>query len=262
VKVNPLCPTRMIGRVQIVDLIPRLHGREGRAWLEVMERHFFQSHQRAVVLNLSNSIKADGTLLRQLMYYMQRSMKRAFYSQDPNRAREIVPDYINHHMPILTREEEIVKYFGLDLMERHRDVVPSRERRKYKRFKAVMPCEIVSKDKTRAFTTKAIVTNISEGGGFVQYLNLEASMEIATLAEKPKVPIELILKHPHSSECELVKGFLIRVVLVGQQRGVAIRFVPSLTSESLLVRRFKGEVIKTQAQPEGDKARGEIRKEE
>lgn len=239
---NPLCPYRLIGKVQIVDLIPRLSGPQGEAWLEVMERHFFQGLQRAVVVNLSNAVEVSDMHLRRLMLYMERPLKTAFYTNDHTKAKELIPDYIDHRMPLFTEEEEIVKFFGLDLIERHNDVVAMKERRRYKRFKVVMPCEVITKDKGN-LVTKGIVTNISEGGAFVQYLNLEASIKMAGLGEKPRIPVEMILQHPGTSQVELVKGMVIRVEMLGQQRGVAVRFIPSLTSDSLLVKRFKGERI-------------------
>jgi hypothetical protein len=239
---SPLCPYRQIGKVQIVDLIPRLSGPQGEAWLEVMERHFFQGLQRAVVVNISNALEMDNSQFRRLMLYMERPLKTAFYSHDHAGAKEIVPDYLSSRMPLLTEEAEVVKYFGLDLIERDRDVIAMKERRRYKRFKVVMPCEIITKDK-QGLVTKAIVTNVSEGGAFAQYLDMDASMKMAGLGEKPRVPVETILTHPGTSECELVKGYIIRVEMLGQQRGVAIRFVPSLTTDSLLVKRFKGEQV-------------------
>jgi hypothetical protein len=242
---NPLCPYRLIGKVQIVDLIPRLSGPQGEAWLEVMERHFFRGLQRAVVVNISNAVEMDESHLRRLMLYMERPLKTAFYTNDIEKAREFVPHYVDERMPLFSNEEEVVEYFGLDLIERERDVVTMRERRRYKRFKVVMPAEIITKDK-KTVVTKAIVTNISEGGAFAQYLNLSASLKMASLGEKPRVPVEVILTHTGTNECELVKGFIIRVQLLGQQRGVAMRFVPSLQSKSLLVRRFKGEKIDTE----------------
>ena len=242
-KVSPLCPYRTIGRVQIVDLIPRLTGGEGRAWLEVMERHFFQGLQRAVVANISNLIDMDDACLRKLMLYLERPLKVAIYTNDIDRARKLMPDYIDQHLPLFSEEEELVKHFGLDFIERGQDVVSKAERRRYERFKAVMPAEIITKDK-KQIVTKAIVSNISEGGTFLQYLNIEGSMKMAGLRRNPRVPVEIILKHPGmGSQCELIKGYIVRVVMAGSQRGIAVRFVPSLTKESLLVKRFKGEAI-------------------
>jgi len=253
---NPLCPYRVIGRVQIVDLIPRLTGAEGNAWLEVMERHFFHGQQRAVVVNLSKAKEMDASQLRRLMFYMERPLKRAFFANDAARAKDLVPDYVTSRMPLLSQEEEVVDYFGLDLIERYRDAIPQKERRKYKRFKVVMPTEIIAQG-NHPFVTKAIVTNISEGGAFAQYLDLEASMQVASLEDAPRLPVEMVLKHPGTIECELIKGILIRVELLGQQRGVAVRFDTPLANDSLLVRRFleeghKNELAQEPPEPAGD----------
>lgn len=242
---HPLCPYRVIGRVQIVDLIPRLTGPDGEAWLEVMEKHFFHGQQRAVVVNLSKVTELDAAQLRRLMFYMERPLKRAFFSHDKH-AKDLVPDYVNPRMPLLSQEEEVVDYFGLDLIERYRDAVPRKERRKFHRFKVVMPTEILVKGKN-PFSTKAIITNISEGGAFAQYLDLEASMQMAGLEDSPRLPVEMVLKHPGTSECELVKGSLVRVELLGQQRGVAIHFKTPLSDDSLLVKRFQAEGNKNES---------------
>jgi len=239
---HPLCPYRQIGRVQNVDLIPHLTGEQGEAWLEVMARHFFQGVQRAVVVNISNLVETDNAQLRRLMLYMEKPLKTAFYTNDPGKAKEFIPEYINASMPVLKEEEQTVNHFGLDLIERRRDVVSYKERRRYKRFKVVVPVEIITKDK-QPIVTRAIVTNISEGGAFCQYLDIAASLKMVGLGEKPRIPVEMILKHQDfGNECELVKGYIIRVETTGQQRGVAVRFVPSLSNESLLAKRFKGEI--------------------
>jgi hypothetical protein len=235
---NPLCPYRQIGRVQIVDMIPQLSGEKGEAWLEVLEKHFFRGIQRAVVINISNVIKMDPNQLRRLMIYMERPLKIAFYSNDLERAREIAPDYISEDIPLFGNEQEIVTHFGLDLIERTKDVVHIKERRRYKRFKVVMPVEVATTEGEKQ-VLNGIVTNVSEGGAFVQYMNIEGSLHMAELQSKPRIPVELLLKHVGTNECEMVKGYIVRVDILGQQQGVAIRFVPSLPSDSLLVRSFK-----------------------
>jgi hypothetical protein len=237
---SPLCPFRLIGRVQILDLIPRLSGKEGEAWLEVVSRHFFQGQQKAVVVNLSRTIETDGGQLRHLVYLMEKALKRAFFSNNVRHAEHEVQDYVNDRMPLLADEEGVVDYFGLELIERKKEVLPLGERRKFRRFKVVMPCEIIAKT-VHPFATKAIVTNISEGGAFVQYLDLESSIHVVGLQPSPKVPVELVLKHPGSFECDLVKGHLIRVDLLGQQTGVAICFNKPLDESCSLAKRFKVE---------------------
>jgi len=120
-------------------------------------------------------------------------------------------------------EYEVIDYFGGDLVKWQE---PSfEEKRKHQRLKTALPLEFacVSESSEPVFF-HAVVTDLSEGGLMVEYLDLDqAFIGKARLNPYDFRLLEMKIKFP-GGVAVMTKGKVVRTVMEGAQFGMGIEF--------------------------------------
>lgn len=124
-------------------------------------------------------------------------------------------------MKLFRNDDEVIGYFGKDLVE-PRDKA---ERRRFARLKTALPVEFYYENQFGAKVYfRAIVTDLSEGGLFIEYLDLEeASAGAHDLNPYDFRLLRLKVRIPEGPPIE-AWGKVIRVVNDKDQLGMGIEF--------------------------------------
>ena len=120
-------------------------------------------------------------------------------------------------------EEEIIHYFGPDLVKWEEKGIE--EKRKYPRLNTALPLEFsYDDDKGEKVFFRAVVTDMSEGGLYAEYLDLEeASMGRMKLNPYDFKVLDLTIRMPEGGEIR-AQGKVVRMVLEAEQVGMGIEF--------------------------------------
>ena len=233
--------TREIGSVSVFDI----KGDPDRETLQEVvlkiQKKIRRHRIQRVILNLQDLNSIDEIGMRKLMAACLRPQKSLIYGASPDAVRAMKESYIPQSVKICTNEEDVAEDFGPFLLEKdddkaiRTDEVQDRrstigyqvERRRSKRMHVAMPLELrLTLAPGNEIVTKAIITNISEGGLFCEYLDnhqakiVEEIECVDGLAAEIKIP-----KCSNFAEEYHLRGVVLRKEFRKKQLGLAIKFV-------------------------------------
>ena len=233
--------TREIGTVCVFDLEgnPTQETVQEVAWK--IQRNIRRHRLQRIILNLQQLQALDELALRKLLAACIRPQKSLIYGASDQLTHFLEDAYVPRNVRICSSEKEVAEDLGPFLLERHRETEvlgetnkPFRqsmgykvERRRSKRMHVAIPMELkIFPSEGSVILSNAIATNISQGGLFAEYLNLEAANRIKNLSplEGLKVDIHIFSSANFPEEYD-VKGIIKRKDLRKNQLGLAIEFL-------------------------------------
>ena len=236
--------TREIGSVCVFDLEgnPTQETLQEIAWK--IQRNIRRHRLQRVILNLQMMPTLEPLGLRKLLAACIRPQKSLIFGASISVVHHLEGTYLPRNIRICTSEKEVAEDFGPFLLEKERDkkfpvdgkdgspesIGNQVERRRSKRMHVALPIElkIYPADGSPPIASKAIATNISEGGLFAEYIDLEAAHKLEAMDLDPlkdhKVEI-LIFPSANFPEEYHLAGKINRKELRKKQLGVAIEFL-------------------------------------
>jgi hypothetical protein len=230
--------TREIGSVSVFDIEgePTQDTLQEVAWK--IQRNIRRHRIQRLILNLQHLPNLDPLGLRKLLAACIRPQRSLIYGACASLVHTLEDTYIPRNMRVCRNEEEVAEDFGPFLLERDREkefqvqdealaIGNDVERRRSKRMHVAIPLELsVDVKGGPAIVTKAIATNISEGGLFAEYLDLDASQRIEGVQGIEGLTVGVhIFPNPNFSGEYQVKGRINRKELRKKQLGLAIEFL-------------------------------------
>lgn len=232
---------RDIGRVRVFDLegSPTQESLQDVAWK--IQRSIRRHRLQRVILNLQMIHDLEPLGVRKLLAACIRPQKSLIYGVDEVMADTINENHLPQNIKVCSSEREVAEDFGPFLLEKEPekrldlDGLESKkdspgmqlEKRRSKRMHVALPIDLeIQAADGHIITTHAIATNISEGGLFAEYLDLEASHQIAALSpfEDLKVKIHIYPSSNFPEEYAL-EGRTVRKEMRKKQLGVGVEFV-------------------------------------
>ena len=233
--------TREIGSVKVFDLLgePSQDTLQEIAWK--IQRSIRRHRLQRVILNLQKIKQLDELGVRKLVAAFLRPQKSAIYGAVGDVSHQLEDTYLPKNMHLCPTEKEVAEDFGPFLFQKdeaghvlgHDDhpedgSSPGKEfeKRRSKRMHVAIPLDLtlhpVGQEQIK---TRAIATNISEGGMFVEYLDLDALQIIEQLEPIGDVPAEIQI-HPSSNFPEeyQLEGLVRRRELRKRGVGLAVQF--------------------------------------
>ena len=233
--------TREIGSVRVFDLIgePNQDSLQEVAWKiqKSIRRHRLQR----VILNLQKIKFLDELGIRKLIAAFLRPQKSGIYGASGSVTHQLEDTYLPKNMKLCPTEKEVAEAFGPFLFQK--DAVgrilgqsdhpldgshPGRdfEKRRAKRMHVAIPLDLTLRlTAAEPIITKGIATNISEGGMFVEYLDLDALKTIEQLESIKDVPAEVqIYPSTNFPEQYRLAGIVRRREFRKRGLGLAIEF--------------------------------------
>lgn len=232
--------SREIGSVRIFDLVgtPTEETLQEVAWK--IQRNIRRHRLQRVILNLQMLTSLEPLGLRKLLAACIRPQKSLIYGATANVTNFLEETYIPKNVRICTSEKDVAEDFGPFLTEKEgRDPYTEEilvfdqaspgyeiERRRSKRMRVALPLEMkVAVPEGRVFEFRAIATNISEGGLFAEYLDLNAveTMESLDLAKGIKIDVRILPSSNFPEEFR-ISGKVVRKDIHKRQLGIAVQF--------------------------------------
>lgn len=231
--------TREIGSVCVFDL-------EGDATQETLSevvlkisRNIRRHRLQRVILNLQRLPSLDALGLRKLLAACIRPQKSLIFGASEGLRLSLADTYVPRNIKICLDEKEVAEDFGPFLLEREKEkeflldekgensIGTQVERRRSKRMHVAIPVQLEIKCKDgQTVTTNAIATNISEGGMFTEYLDLEVAEKIDEAADLSGCDVDVsIFPSANFPEEYHVKGRINRKELRKKQLGLAVEFI-------------------------------------
>lgn len=232
--------TREIGGVAVFDLKgePTYESVQEVTWKiqKSIRRHHF--HQ--IILNFKGAGAMDTIGLRHLLTVCIRPKHSALYNASPEMAHFLKDNCFSGKVDICANEKEVAESFGpflydKDPEKRYVDKAAKTRKeslgyqldgRRKHRMHVAIPVELrITSPLNEIVMTKAIVTNISQGGLFVEYLDLAAAARITAMEPIESLPVEIhIFPSANFPEEYHVAGKIRRKEIRKEQLGFGIEF--------------------------------------
>ncbi|MFZ5802559.1 MAG: PilZ domain-containing protein [Candidatus Omnitrophota bacterium] len=232
--------TREIGAVGIFDLDGHTTEATVQDAAHKIERMIRRRRMQRVILNLKHTDGLDPIGVRRLMAACLRPHDSLIYGASQELAGILADTHVPQNVTLCQKEEEVAEYLGPYLMEKSREkkivresssireesVGHALERRRAKRMHVAIPVELMIRDAGgREVRARAITTNISEGGLFAEFLDLDEAEKVWPLTERADYKTEMtLLPCANFPEKYCVTGQVIRWEMKKKQIGLAVKF--------------------------------------
>ncbi len=231
--------SREIGSVMVFDLEgePTQESLELIAWK--IQKNIRRHRLQRIILNLQKIPELDYLGVRKLLAACIRPQQSLIFGASTGVRNLLESTYMPRNVRICNTETEVAEDLGPFLMDKNKDKEfasnakdgeesPGNmiERRRSKRMHVALPLSLkIFLPEGKLISSEAIATNISEGGLFAEYLNLDACRDIEALENVLDLEVELTLHASANFPEELhLKGCIRRKELKKKQLGVAVQF--------------------------------------
>jgi hypothetical protein len=233
---------REIGSVRVFDLMGESTQESLQDAADKIQRNIRRHRLQRVILNLQMLAGLEPLGLRKLLAACLRPQKSLLFGVSTEMGLALENTYLPRNVRICPSEKEVAEDFGPFLLDKgtHPDLVmdPATqmlqesigakiERRRSKRMHVALPIDLKIKVREgEVLSTRAIATNISEGGLFAEYLDLSATRKIEKLEPFEGLKAEiLIFPSANFPEEYQLEGKIKRREFRKKQLGVAVEFI-------------------------------------
>ncbi len=233
--------TREIGGVSVFDLKgePTMETVQDVAWK--IQKNIRRHGLQRIILNFQKSGAMDEVGLRKLLAVCIRPKHSVIYGAKPEMVHCLADSYVPGKVDVCVDEKEVAESFGPFLFDKEpakrilakgvknpqESIGYKVEQRRSHRMHVAIPLELKITSATgEVIQTKAIATNISEGGLFAEYLDLDNAQKIDALdpINDLKVEIHIFPSANFPEEYQLM-GRICRKELRKEQLGLGIEFL-------------------------------------
>ncbi|OGW81315.1 MAG: hypothetical protein A3G33_00850 [Omnitrophica bacterium RIFCSPLOWO2_12_FULL_44_17] len=228
---------RKIGRVQVFDLGGKLEGDCIDSVIDKIEQTIQKKKLRRVILNLQKVIGADEVAIRKLVACFLRPQRSLIFSPDQMVRDLFQTTYLPDRIKLCKDEEEVAEAFGSFLFlkdkiyevavdETKAPVKHGLERRRSKRIRVAIPVRLKFKMQDgKELETRSIATNVSQGGLFAEFLDLDAP-DITQMQGLEGTLVSVMVPPNETFKEEVtIPGKINRFEVMKKQYGIAIQFL-------------------------------------
>lgn len=234
----PRVEQRQIGRVHVFDVFGVLSGERSFEIIEKIDHVIQKKKLKRVILNLQGVSELDEIGGRRIINSIARPQRSLIFCTDEKLRAFFRSNYLPHNVTLCANENEVADLVGSFLFDKDKDIgLPKEqklvkteygiERRRKKRIRVAIPIEIEFETKDgRKVYSKAIATNISQGGLFAEYLDLDNSLDVSQLGSQESSKVTVVVP-PSENFPERVEipGCVKRIELLRRQVGMGIQFL-------------------------------------
>ena len=232
--------TREIGGVAVFDLkgAPTVESVQEVACK--IQKNIRRHHFHQIILNFKEAGPMDTIELRRLLTVCIRPKHSVIYGASPDMAHFLEENCFSGKVDICADEKEVAESFGPFLFDQDPDkrslekgarttresLGYQLESRRSHRMHVAVPLELrIMSPQNEVVTTKAIATNISEGGMFVECLDLESATKIMRMEPVENLLVEIhIFPSANFPDEYHVAGKIRRKEIRKEQLGFGIEF--------------------------------------
>ena len=219
----PQITRRRIGSVVILDIKGELVGPWALKAKDNIEKLLTQNIHN-LIINLKELSTVDSLGVKAISENLNPQARNALISWKISVMEMFSQLKALHDIKVFQDENAVIDYFGKEFIEDNQSP-PFTEKRVHKRLKTAIPLEFLYKDNNgQKIVFKAIITDLSEGGLFAEYLDLETVDNINKKLDPYDFKmLELKIKLPQQDYI-YASGKVLRTVITGEQLGLGIEF--------------------------------------
>ncbi len=229
---------RKIGSVQVFDLGGVLTGEEMDPVVHKIDQTIQKKKLRRVILNLQKVQAMDEIAFRKIIACLIRPQRSLVFAPDESCRGLFETSHLPHSVRVCKNEEEVADAFGSFLFLKDKifeipvdqAMLQSKgyglERRRNKRIRVAIPVHLDfhMKDGSK-LPVKGIATNVSSGGVFCEFLDLNAP-DYSKMQGLEETHVTITVPPNATFKDELVvPGKIARFELFKNQYGIAIKFI-------------------------------------
>ena len=217
---RPQIAKRTIGKVTILDIRGSFTRPLALRSKQELPRQF-QSQEVVKILNLRPITNLDTLGARVILESVPNAQDISMLAGNPH-----VMDLMNRfsegkQFRLFWNEREIASSFGKDLVSAP---IQIKERRAHPRLSMALPLEFYDIEEKEPIRFRAIITNLSSGGLFAEYIDLKHAEESLEHVDPYDLhPLHLAISFPRGKVVE-GEGKVVHRRLDGDQLGVGIEF--------------------------------------
>ena len=229
---------RKIGSVQVFDLMGALVGEELDPVTQKIDQTIQRKKLRRVIVNLQKVISIDEIAMRKIIACLLRPQRSIIFVPDGSCRQLFESTHLPNNIALCKNEEEVADAFGSFLFLKDKTFeVPidetkpepkdyGLERRRSKRIRVAIPIQLTLRMQDGSnLPVKAIATNVSQGGVFAEFLDLDApDYSRVQGLEQSEVTIT-IPPNETFKETLTIPGKICRFELLKKQYGIAVQFL-------------------------------------
>ena len=229
--------TREIGSVCVFDLVGEPTPEGLQEVSNKIQRNIRRHRIQRVILNLQMIPELEPLGLRKLLASCIRPQRSLLFGVSKSVQGFLDGTYVPKNMKVCSTEKEVAEDFGPFLLDRTKehnlvnapeDSIGRRiERRRSKRMHVALPIDLkLYAANGKVLETHAIATNISEGGLFAEYLDLEAAKSVESIQPFEGLRTEIVIfPSANFPEEYHLEARIVRRELRKKQIGLAVEFV-------------------------------------
>lgn len=229
---------RKIGSVQVFDLGGILVGEEMDPAVHKIEQTIQKKRLRRVILNLQKVQSMDEVSFRKIMACLIRPQRSLVFAPEGSYRGMFESGHLPQNVRICKNEEEVADAFGSFLFVKDKmfevqaDPLQTQikdyglERRRNKRIRVAIPVKLLfhMKDGSK-LEAKGIATNVSQGGVFCEFLDLNAPAYSRMQGLEETLVTITVPPNETFKEEITIPAKIGRFELFKTQYGIALKFV-------------------------------------
>lgn len=232
----PQLQFRNIGKLQIIDIKGDLTGCwVGKVRSEIQSA-INKERDHVVVFNLKKLKNIDSLGVKTLIESLPEQSQSGFLKGSLDIMEMMKSGSENRILHVFKNEDELVQHFGVQLANTDDQMS---HQRKFNRIHTALPLEFSCKDQeNRDLQFRAVVTNLSEGGLFAEYLDMDDAEKSQTFVSPYELTLlKLLIKLPNHDTIS-AKGKVVRRKLDGEQVGIGIEFFDISDTDKQKIKQF------------------------
>ena len=229
---------RKIGSVQVFDLGGILSAEEMDPVIQKIDQVIQRKKLRRVILNLQKVQSVDEIALRKILACLIRPQRSLIFAPDGACRALFQATHLPTSVRLCKNEEEVAEAFGSFLFLKDKvfevpvdETAPQvksygLERRRSKRIRVAIPVTLTFQMKDGSkLSSKAIATNVSQGGLFAEFLDLDAP-DYSKMQGLEGTQVAVFVPPSELFREEItIPGKISRFELLKKQYGIAIQFL-------------------------------------
>ncbi len=230
----PQITQRKIGNVKIIDIKGALSGSWALRGKEKLSQALASKTDEKVVFNLKETNSLDTLGAKSIFESIPQDREAGILFGNAGIADVINRFSESKRFQMFHNEAEIVSAFGQDFVSDEN----TNEQRTFLRMETAVPMEFYYEEEGRRVQFQAIITNLSEGGLFAEYIDLETAEEsLLHLDPYELKTLHLKLLFPNKKPIH-AEGKVVYRKLDAEQVGIGIQFSEIGQLEKNQIRHF------------------------
>lgn len=233
----PQIQTRRIGEVEIIDLKGELVGPWALRGRESLAGVLTEVKAPSLLINLKELERVDSLGIKAIVDNMPKGGRAGIICGNVSVMEMFNRLSCVEGLKIYRDEEKVVEEFGKELAKGdHGDFA---EKRRFKRVNTALPLEFTFvNDDGENFVFRSIVTNLSEGGLFAEYLDMQsANASLELLDPYDFKMMNLTIRIPGGDTIK-AEGKVVHQQKINEQIGIGIEFYKISEEEKKKIRRI------------------------